>query len=262
MNDAAALVAADRVLVIAHRGDSRRAPENTLPAFVSALATPADFVELDYVHSSDGVPVVFHDDDLDRTTNAPAVLGAGLRPENCTLADLRRLDAGSWFRADFAGTRLPTLEEALAAILSGACCMVERKLGDAATCVELLQRCGALDRVIVQAFDWSFLADCRRLAPRLVLGALGHQRPTEERLASAAQLGVQVITWDQREVTAADIAAIHRLGAKAWVYTVNDRRRAFELLDGGIDGIISDVPGEMAVWVETWRRSAVNPGNP
>ncbi|MCH8923998.1 MAG: hypothetical protein IIA67_12720, partial [Planctomycetes bacterium] len=62
------LLASEGVLVIAHRGDSKVAPENTLPAFASAVQAGADLVELDYFHSSDGVPVVFHDDELDRTT--------------------------------------------------------------------------------------------------------------------------------------------------------------------------------------------------
>ena len=64
------LTTARRVLIIAHRGDSKAAPENTLPAFRSALRAGADLVELDYYHSSDGVPVVFHDRELDRTTDA------------------------------------------------------------------------------------------------------------------------------------------------------------------------------------------------
>src|SRR4051794_25340229 len=64
------LIASSRVLVIAHRGNSSVCPENTLPAFLSALEVKADLVELDYYHSADGVPVVIHDEILDRTTNA------------------------------------------------------------------------------------------------------------------------------------------------------------------------------------------------
>src|SRR3954465_10959545 len=69
------LIASPRVLIIAHRGNSSVAPENTLPAFQSALDAQADLVELDYFHSADGVPVVIHDKLLDRTTNAEQVLG-------------------------------------------------------------------------------------------------------------------------------------------------------------------------------------------
>ena len=72
---ARSLVTKPGVLVIAHRGDSKVAPENTLPAFASAVKAGADLVELDYLHSADGVPVVFHDGELDRTTNACQLWG-------------------------------------------------------------------------------------------------------------------------------------------------------------------------------------------
>ncbi|KKK67784.1 hypothetical protein LCGC14_2950600, partial [marine sediment metagenome] len=102
-------VASERVLVIAHRGDSKVAPENTLPAFASAVKVGSDLVELDYYHWSDGVPVVFHDRELDRTTNARRVWGGSeIKLDTKTLFDLRRLDAGSWFGANFAGTPIPT----------------------------------------------------------------------------------------------------------------------------------------------------------
>src|SRR5262245_14376533 len=89
---AAHRVASSRVLVIAHRGDSKVAPENTLPAFESAVRAQADLVELDYFHSSDGVPVVFHDDTLDRTTNAVKLWRATkIKIESKPLTELRRL---------------------------------------------------------------------------------------------------------------------------------------------------------------------------
>ena len=84
------LIASPRVLVIAHRGNSSVAPENTLPAFQSALDANADLVELDYFHSADGVPVVIHDRILNRTTNAEAVLGqSSPLVGDLPLADLR-----------------------------------------------------------------------------------------------------------------------------------------------------------------------------
>src|SRR5260221_9591244 len=92
------LIASSRWLVIAHRGNSSVAPENTLPAFQSALDAKADLVELDYFHSADGVPIVTHDEILDRTTNAEEVLGKPkLLIGDLLLSDLQRLDAGSWF---------------------------------------------------------------------------------------------------------------------------------------------------------------------
>src|SRR5689334_623108 len=101
---AQALIQSPRVLIIAHRGNSSVAPENTLPAFQSALEAKADLVELDYYHSADGVPVVIHDKLLGRTTNAEQVLGKSeLAVRDLPLADLRKLDAASWFDEKFAG---------------------------------------------------------------------------------------------------------------------------------------------------------------
>jgi glycerophosphoryl diester phosphodiesterase len=240
------LVAGKKVLIIAHRGNSSVCPENTLPAFESAVQAGADLVELDYRHSADGVPMVVHDEILSRTTDADDVLGdeqplvGSYRAE-----DLARLDAGAWFDLKFAGTRLPTLEAALDVIQRGSMTLVERKDGDAFTCVELLRRKQLLDRVVVQSFDWKYLSECRRLAPGLVLAALGNKTLNEGRLKDAAATGAQIIAWNHKEIGPAEIEAIHGRGCKAWVYTVDDPARAKELIAAGIDGIITNVPERM-----------------
>ena len=162
------------MLVIAHRGNSSVAPENTLPAFQSALDAKADLVELDYYHSADGVPVVIHDKTLDRTTNAEEVFGqaeAGrgryaARP-NCESSmrvvvrrEIRRhevADAGRVARPHsigFGDTR------------SNAKRAMRRRS------FELLEEKKLIDQVVVQSFDWKFVAECRRLSPRLALGTL------------------------------------------------------------------------------------------
>ncbi|GAA2755089.1 glycerophosphodiester phosphodiesterase family protein [Actinopolymorpha rutila] len=105
------------VLVVAHRGASGVAPENTVAAIRAAAREGADFAEVDVVLTRDGVPVLFHDNTLVRTTDAATVFPdrAPWHPGDFTLAELRRLDAGSWFADSFAGERIPTLAEALAA---------------------------------------------------------------------------------------------------------------------------------------------------
>ena len=166
---AARLVSAGRVLIAAHRGESCRAPENTLPAFAAGVRAGADMVELDYFHSADGVPVVFHDKDLKRTTNARDVLGDDSQSiSSLTLKEIHRLDAGEWFNPAFAGTHVPSLEEALDVIAAGSVALMERKGGDANTLVDLLRRKALVKRVVAQSFDWKFVADCRRFKPRPV----------------------------------------------------------------------------------------------
>lgn len=240
------LVSEKKVLIIAHRGDSKVCPENTLPAFESAVKAGADLVELDYHHSADGVPIVLHDEILSRTTDADDLFG---KQEplvyNYKHDQLCRLDAGAWFDLKFTGTRLPTLEESLDLIQKGSVTLVERKAGDAATCVQLLEKKKLLDRLVVQSFDWDYVSQCRRLAPNLVLAALGSKPLNDKRLEMAAGTGAQIIAWDHKEMTRREIEAIHARGLKAWVYTVDDPARAKQLIAAGIDGIITNVPERM-----------------
>lgn len=247
MVSAAELVHRARPLLLAHRGDSRAAPENTLPAFASALERGVDLVELDYVHSLDGVPFVFHDDELDRTTDACRRWGGKkILPGTKSWAELSQLDAGSWFAPSFAGTRLPTLEQALTLILPRACAMIERKAGDARTLVEILLRVDAAEHVVVAAFDWQFLADVRRLAPSIVLEALGSGPLKDTHLDAAVALGATIVGWDNNDVTSEHILRVQRRGMKAWVWTVDVAARAAELVRWGVNAVISNVPGEVA----------------
>lgn len=249
---ARSLVTKPGVLVIAHRGDSKVAPENTLPAFASAVKAGADLVELDYLHSADGVPVVCHDGELDRTTNACQLWGGKrIRLTSKTLAELSQLDAGHWFDPKFAGTPLPRLDESIDLIQNGSMTLIERKQGDAATCVKLLTEKQLLDGVVVQAFDWDYLADCHKIAPGLVLGALGTKEVTAERLDQIGTTGARVVGWNDKYTSAESIKAIHDRGWKAWVYTVDDPARAIQLVQAGADGIITNRPAEIRKAIES-----------
>jgi glycerophosphoryl diester phosphodiesterase len=239
------LVATPRTLIVAHRGNSRFAPENSLAAFRSALETGADLVELDYWHSADGVPVVFHDKLLDRTTNAVSIYGKGHAVGNLSFDELSRLDVGSWFSPAFGEEKLPSLQAALEVIQARSTTMIERKGGDAKTLVELLQKREWLEAVVVMAFDWDFLAECRRLAPGLVLGALGDDELTGDRLTASQPFGPEIIAWNSKHLDAASIELIHRAGKKAWTYTVDEPAEAKRLIDAGIDGVISNDPARI-----------------
>lgn len=234
------------LLIIAHRGDSKVAPENTLPAFESALAAGSDLVELDYHHSADGVPVVIHDADLDRTTNAVQRWGGQkIKLVDKQLDELKQLEAGSWFAPQFATAKLPTLVEALTTIQAGSVTLIERKAGDPATCVKLLKDRKLVDQVVVQAFDWDFLAGCHALDPSLILGALGDKELTADKLDRIARCGAKVVGWSDRDTTAESIRAIHDRGWRAWVWTVDDPARARQLVEMKIDGIITNRPAEI-----------------
>lgn len=252
---AARLIAQPGPLVIAHRGFSQQAPENTLPAFRLALAARADLVELDYYHAKDGVPVVIHDGTLDRTTDATNRWGGkGIAVASRDASELTSLDAGRWFSPVYAGTRLPTLAESIETIQAGGVTLIERKGGDAPALVRLLRERGWLEHLVVQSFDWGFVRDARRVSPDLVLGALGPPSTRNGRkltdqekvlspefIAEIEQLGAQLVVWN-RQVTAASIERAHQRGLRVWVYTINDPKEAEQLERLGVDGIITDNP--------------------
>ncbi|MCP4001339.1 MAG: hypothetical protein GY727_10560 [Gammaproteobacteria bacterium] len=120
----------------AYRGASLDAPENTIPAIEAAIKRGAAWVELDVRYTSDGVPVLFHDADVSRTTNGTGLL------EYFSLQELQTLDAGSWFNESFAGTRVPTLEEALEILQGKVCVYWDAKGLPAQRAVELFQQYG------------------------------------------------------------------------------------------------------------------------
>jgi len=244
------LLRRDGTLLIAHRGLPVDAPENSLPGFEAALAHQPDFVELDYRHSADGVPIVIHDAKLDRTTNSRTVFGQadvliGTKPA----AELTKLDAGSWYAAKFADARLPTLDEAIDLVCPKACLMIERKDGDAATLVELLRKKKVLDRVIVQAFDWDFIADVRKLQPNLPTGLLGKNELDAEKIARIRAIAPRVIGWDYRDLDAPGIRAGHDAGVKVWSYTVNSEAKAREFAAAGLDGLITNHADKARDWL-------------
>ena len=253
------LIASARVLIVAHRGNSSVAPENTLAAFDSAIAAGADLVELDYHHSSDGVPVVIHDPTLDRTTNAEQVLGSPkMAVNNVSAADLAKLDAATWFGSGFTAARLPTLTESLDRIQAGSMTLIERKAGDAATLVKLLEEKKLTDRVVVQAFDWEFVAACRKLSPTLTLATLHGKPATAELVRKAVATGADIIVWNHEKINHEEIALIHQLGKRAWVYTVDDPQKASDLIAAGIDGIITNKPAAMLKLRDQVKRPTSN----
>jgi glycerophosphoryl diester phosphodiesterase len=255
-----------RPLVIGHRGFSMVAPENTLASFELAIAAGADLVELDYYHAKDGVPVVIHDGTLDRTTDATNRFGATkVKIESKTSKEITGLDAGSWFNPRYSKEKPPLLTEALDFIQKKGVTLIERKAGDAKACVELLREKSLVNALIVQAFDWKYLADFHAIEPKQVLGALGPpstkdgKRLTDDEkklspawVDEAQKSGARAVVWS-RSVDEAAIDYAHSKGLKVWVYTIDEPEVANRLLDAGVDGIITDNPALI------WRTIGLRP---
>jgi glycerophosphoryl diester phosphodiesterase len=256
-----------RPLVIAHRGYSMVAPENTFAAFELGIAAGADLIELDYYHSKDGVPVVIHDTTLDRTTDATNRLNATkIRVESRTAKEITSLDAGSWFKARYASEKPPLLSDALDYIQKKGVTLIERKAGDAKTCVEMLRKKDLVNALIVQAFDWEYLSDFHKIEPKQVLGALGppstkdgkklsdeEKKLNQSWIDEAQKTGARAVVWN-RSVDKGAVDYAHSKGMKVWVYTINEAELANRVLDAGVDGIITDNPALI------WKAIALREG--
>jgi len=236
-------------IVVAHRGDSRSHPENTLPAFTAAAALGAPMQEFDVQVTADGQLVCLHDATLDRTTDAAARLGPGALIAQTTLAQVQSLDAGAWKGAAHAGARVPTLAAALAAMLPRSIPMIEHKAGSAATFVAELQRLRSVPDVLLQSFDWQFVADVSRRAPDLAIGLLGptgdHARLDDGVVAAARSIGAGLLHWHAPEVHAEDVRRVHAAGLLLCTYTSDDELGWHGGRALGVDAMCTNDPGRM-----------------
>lgn len=228
------------VEIVAHRGASGDAPENTLAAVRAARAQGADAVEVDVQRSADGELVLVHDATLARTTD----LGSDDPVGSLTYAELRRLDAGAWFAAAFAGERIPTLAELVELTDRPPGLLLELKdphryPGIEARVADTIA--GAGRTVAVQSFDHAAMARFRALAPDATVGLLDEDRPSTSTLDAAARCA-QLYTTDVAVMDAALAAAIRARGMSPGVYTVDDPDLMRRTLALGLDRIITDHP--------------------
>ena len=250
------LMKADRPIVVAHRGFSMYAPENTIPSFMWGKWAAADMVELDFYTSKDGVLFCLHDGNLNRTTDVKEKFDIeNTALGNLTSEQLRQLDAGKWKAPIYKGTPLPTLEEALTAIQAdGGITLVEHKIGSAEQCAAVLKKLDCVNDLVVQSFNWNFLADMQKVLPEQITVALGPigtrdgVKVPKEKLAldkewvdSMLKLNVKGAAWDSK-VTKEGIEYAHEKGLKVFVYTIDNMQKAQELLDMGVDAIITNNP--------------------
>jgi glycerophosphoryl diester phosphodiesterase len=240
--------------VTAHRGSSGAAPENTLAAVRLALAQKSDVVENDIQRTLDGELVIMHDVTLARTTDVEQVFPdrAPWNVRDFTLAEIKQLDAGSWFAPEFAGERVPTLAEWVGAVGDRAGMLLEPKAPELYPGIEIdldkelrslpvFNRAVQRDEVVVQSFNHPWLRAYKDLAPDVTVGLLFGSKPTEAAIADAA-------TWAQQvnpalgAIDEATVDQIHAQGMEAHVWTVNagqDMRRAIRW---EVDGIITNYP--------------------
>ncbi|HPD83229.1 MAG: glycerophosphoryl diester phosphodiesterase [Alphaproteobacteria bacterium] len=231
--------------VIGHRGAAAYAPENTLEGIHTAADMGVEWVELDVKLTKDDVPIIFHDEELDRTTN-----GSGLVAET-TYEEIKQLETGSWFSEGFTGIKIPTLEEALDVL-------IERDLGlnleikpcpgrekeTAEIALDILSQCwDDHNRLLISSFQHVSMEVARDMATDWSRGLLiGGDDMPENWQDLAKYLDVQTINLGSRIATHDIVDIIHDMGLKTLIYTVNDPNEARQYQSWGVDAMFSDEP--------------------
>ncbi len=237
-------------VIFAHRGASAHAPENTIAAFELALAQNADAIELDVKLTADGHVVVIHDSTVDRTT------GSRGRVKDLSLAQLRSLDAGSFFSEKYRGEKIPTLEEVLEAVGKRTIINVELKNystpGDqlVVTVCMLVKKFSLQKHVMFSSFFASGLSKARSYLPDVPCGLLALHGPLG---AWARSFGFMFSKYQAlhpylTDVTPQQVQRVHRLQRRIHVWTVNAAEDMRRLFRWGVDAIFTDDP-QLAVQV-------------
>jgi len=231
----------------AHRGARTLAPENTLPAFEAALDVGAVGIELDIQCSQDGELVLMHDFTVDCTTN-----GSG-KVADFTVAELRLLDAGAYFAPEFAGTRIPTLDEVLDLVGDRCIVNIEIKTADfrGGDEVDFVARIIAdrnlYDQVIASSFNPISLIKMRHVDPGIRLGLIYGQEPPVYLFEAwlSPLMNPDALHVHYALIDDAFVRKTHSAGKTVNAWTVNDIEDAQRMVNLGVDVITTDVPGDV-----------------
>lgn len=230
----------DKILIIAHRGTSSEAPENTLAAFRLALEQGCNAIELDIHLSADRRVIVCHDATIDRTTN-----GSGAIAE-MTAEELQRYDAGSWYGKSFAGERLPLLDEVLDLVPASVGINIEIKSDKHPDVVEtllaLLHARNRLDSVFFSSFGHDCLLRLKRKSPASRIGLLYEEDADYPSFFERQQTEGYALHPYHKCVNEAYVAEAKKHGLQIYPWTVDDPDRMKELIRAGVSGIITNRP--------------------
>ena len=233
--------------VVAHRGASGHAPENTMAAFRIAVEMGARFIETDLHVSRDARVVAIHDSTLDRTTNGKGAIHMR------SLKEIRALDAGSWFESaagnSFAGERVPTLTEIVDfAAKHDVIFYLEIKSdgtwGIEHAVVGALRDLNATANILILSFDPSTLDSVNRLDRTIMTGFLC-EIPSNDLVQRAVRAGARQLAPRGDLVTSALVDKAHHAGLQVVAWTVNEPDQMRRLIETGVDGIMTDYPDRL-----------------
>ncbi len=239
-----------KTLVLGHRGAKGYAPENTFPSFQKALELGVDVIELDVHITRDGFIVVCHDDSLERTTGLRKLIG------ETTWEEIRSLDAGKWFGPEFAGARIPLLEEVLEWGKGKVPIVVEIKRGFGERediverTVEVIRACGMEKEVEIISFDHRFVRRAKEIAPEIAGGIL-YVGALVDPVRAARDALADAIHPHFAYVDETLVERAHEAGLAISTWVVNDPAIARLLASWGIDCIGSDYPDKIKKALES-----------
>lgn len=234
------LYSSPQVSIIAHRGNSAEAPENTLAAFQQALDLKVDFLEMDIHMTEDGELIVIHDSSLGRTTSDPT----NRKVAELSLREIQQLDAGSWFSSSYKNQRVPTLKEVFQLSLRTAGLMLELKSPPdkeqfAHQIALFFRNQTSPPPFYLASLDLSLLRRIQKLDPTLPL------MPVVEfakDLPKAWSLQPSVIACYWELITPQFVKEVHEKKILLWTWTVDDPSLIRELTQWGVDGVITNTP--------------------
>ncbi|WP_144684736.1 glycerophosphodiester phosphodiesterase [Bacillus altitudinis] len=229
--------------IIAHRGSSSAAPENTIAAFDVAVEQGADYIELDVQMTMDQHVVVIHDDTVDRTTN-----GNGL-VKSYTLDQLKKLDAGSWFDHQYTNERIPTLQEILERYSQRIGILIEikhpkRQIGIEKAVARIINRFAYSRHIMIQSFDVHALQRIKAFAPSLRTALIIKPdvfKLTKRKLTTYSSFA-NGLNMKKTMINRWWIDRIHTFGMDVFIWTVKDQKTADRIKKYPIDGVVTDNP--------------------
>ena len=238
--------------VIAHRGASGHAPENTIAAFKRAVELGAGFIETDLHLTRDAKFVAIHDATLERTTNGHGSI------HDATLADLRKLDAGQWYDREFSGEHIPTLDEVLDFSRENDVVFYLEIKYDVAwgmhhSLVASIRKAENAARTIVISFDPSTIAAVRRVDPSIMVGLLADdtdQAARPDLVNTAMRAGARQLCVQSSLLSGEIVDRAHSADIQVVTWTINDAEQMRAAVRTGVDGIMTDLPDRLRALLE------------
>lgn len=237
------------VAVIAHRGFSGKAPENTMSSFIKAVESGADMIELDVTLSKDGEVVVIHDKTLNRTTNTKG------KVLDFNLEELKKLDAGSWFSKDFKNEKIPTLEEVLNYTKDKILVNIEIKKysvkrlkkydGIEEKVVNLVKKYEMEDKVLISSFNKIALKRVNEFNPNIKTALLYRLRISNRIIKTGLKNSFYSFNQGKRLFTKKGFALASKNGFRVNIYTINSEKELKKFVDIGVNGIITNYPDRL-----------------